>query len=105
MKETTIIDATELPADEQRDLATSMIDSINTEAGMRHDAVLDRLSEDSQSITTEWQGDTLAEAKGRALKTRDTVEKATDREATVEHTGRGWKFPSTTFYEFEITVK
>lgn len=104
MSETQHIDATELSTDEQVELAAEMMDSMKREAKLRHDAMLDRLDEDEIEDTIEWYGDSLAEAKGRAFNTRDTIENHTDRSVSVEHTGKTWNFPSTTYYEFRLIV-
>lgn len=82
-----------------------MAESINDEAKIRHDAILDRLDEDEITLVTEWYGDDLAEAMGRSFKTRDIIENHTDRNVEVEHTGKTWIFPSTTYYEFRLTVE
>lgn len=98
------IDATELPQDEKVELATRMAESMVQEATFRHDSILDRLDSEQTEFTTEWYGETLAEAQGRAYKTRDTIENHTGRNVDVQHTGTAWNFPSTTYYEFRLTI-
>lgn len=99
------VDATELPKEKRVELAIRMGNSMVEEAEMRHQAILDDLDADETEITTEWFGDDLAEAMGRAFKTRDTIENHTGRSVEVEHTGKRWTFPSTTYYEFRLTIE
>lgn len=101
----TEIDATELPQSERVELATEMAQSMSDEAELRQDAILGRLDPEELTLTTEWYGDDLAEAQGRAYKTRDTIENHTGRSVEVEHTGKSWVFPETMYYEFRLTVE
>ena len=103
--DTEVIDATEWPRDKRATFTKKAMESITKEAELRHDAILDRLSDEEQTLTVEWHGDALAEAMGRSYKTRDIIEDRTGRNVEVEHTGKAWKLPYSILYEFELTIE
>lgn len=100
------IDATELPEEEKLDLAERFIDGeggVNDILELRGDTLLDDV--DSRTFTTDLHGESLADALGRAYSLRDSIESQTGMSVSCEPTGLSYDFPSTVFYEIEITIE
>lgn len=103
-----IIDTDDLSDDEKLELAKNIFGDdggINEILELRGDAILDRIEPVPRTITTEQYGDSPAAALGRAYKIRDQIESHTDLNVECNLTGKEWIFPSTRFYEIEITIE
>lgn len=101
-------DATELPQEKKEELVSSMLGTdeggLGHVEGLKQDAILGTFDDTPRSFTTEYHGDCVEAALGRVYAIRDTIEDNTDARVSAEPTGKAWNFPSTTFYEIEVTI-
>lgn len=108
MEMTTIIREDDMSEQDRIDYAMTIVNGAGSVVGIKQleqDAAMGRLRKPPRDITTEYPGETQAEALASGYAIRDTIEKHTDFDVTCELTGTKIELPTADMYEMRLSFE